>query len=351
MLLEIDITKRIGEFKSEMVCTLSNARCGVIGPSGSGKSTLMNMLAGLLEPDSGSISLNGKTLFDSAQGINLPPEKRRIGVVFQHAHLFPHMSVEKNLFYGSKRIPRGEKKIDPQQLIDALQLEPYLHRSVLKLSGGEKQRVALGRTILAGPDLILLDEPLTGLDSELKYQIIPHLRAVFREFSIPLLFISHSLQEMRMMTEQVLVVEQGILKSHLGTEEYARSSLGNGGKGYENLLELDLPQDLGDLLCYDWGGVPLMLLKTRNQRPGTFSLNARDILLFKKNPEATSVRNMLSCMVQSTYQTDWLVGVELDCGGNTLIAEIVPQSVEELGIRPGIEVVAAFKASAFMRLY
>lgn len=261
------------------------------------------------------------------------------------------MSVKKNLLYGLNRIPALERTIDPDQLLRVLQVDQLLDRRVRKLSGGERQRVALGRTILACPHLILLDEPLSGLDGTLKYQIIPHLQRVFAEFSIPMLFISHSLQELRMMTEEVIVMEQGAITRQLSTEELARTSLGNGGRGYTNLLQLDSPEDLGQLMGYRWGKTSLMLVKTEKSSAGQFALNSRDILLFKKHPEATSARNMLPCIVRKTYQTDWLVGVELDCGGNTLIAEIVPQSLEEMDIRPGSQLVAVFKASAFQRLY
>jgi len=153
------------------------------------------------------------------------------------------------------------------------------------------------------------------------------------------------------MTEDVLVMHKGRIANQLATEQLARTTLGSGVRGYTNLLDLDSPEDLGDLFSYRWGKVKLMLVKTNKTEGGQFSLGARDILLFKKHPEATSARNMLVCTVRKTYQTDWLVGVELDCQGNTLIAEIVPQSVEELNIRPGTEVVAIIKASAFQRLY
>lgn len=311
------------------------------------------MLAGLITPDAGRIVLNDRVLFDSTNKINLSPDKRRVGVVFQHAHLFHHMNVKGNLFYGSKRQKNKETDtMDPEQLLSVLQLDSLINRDITQLSGGEKQRVALGRTILANPELILLDEPLTGLDGKLKFQIIPYLQKVFSEFSIPLLFISHSLQEMRLMTEEVLVMDKGKIEKQLSTEELARSSLGTGGRGYINLLELGVPEDLGDLFAYPWGKVTLMLVKTSNASGGQFSLGGRDILLFKKHPEATSARNMLSCTVRSMYSTDdWLVGVELDCQGNTLIAEIVPQSVEEMGIQPGTEIVAVIKASAFERIY
>lgn len=351
MQLDVSLSKSFPGFKSSFDFSLTSSRCGVFGPSGNGKSTLMHLLAGLLEPDSGSIVLNDHPIYDSSMGINLPPEQRRIGVVFQHAHLFPHMSVSKNLFYGMKRIPASEREINPDSLITILQLENLLNRPVSKLSGGERQRVALGRTILACPKLILLDEPLSGLDSRLKYEIIPQLRKVFEEFSIPFLFISHSLQEMRMMTEEVLVIEQGRIAQQLSTEELARTSLGSGGRGYNNILELTEPEDVGKLLSYKWGEASLMLLKTQNQSAGTFCINSRDILLFKKDPEATSARNMLHCTVQNTYETDWLTGIELNCRGQTLIAEIVPQSLKELNLKPGSEIVAVFKASAFERLW
>ncbi|MBI9090943.1 MAG: molybdenum ABC transporter ATP-binding protein [Desulfobacterium sp.] len=239
MLMEVDVEKNFGDFQCRAAFSLRTEKCGVFGPSGSGKSTLMHMLAGLLEPDRGVIKLNGVTLFDRQAGINLPPEARRIGVVFQHAHLFPHMSVKKNLLYGMNRIPTVERSINPEQLINILQVEHLLDRRVSKLSGGERQRVALGRTILACPHLILLDEPLSGLDGTLKYQIIPHLRRVFAEFSIPMLFISHSLQEMRMMTDEVLIMEHGLIEKQIPTDELAPTRMDNGGRGYTNQLNLE----------------------------------------------------------------------------------------------------------------
>lgn len=351
MLLEVNVDKKYQGFSSRVDFSIAGDRCGVFGPSGSGKSTLMNMLAGLVNPDNGVIKLNGRTLFDSREKINVSVEKRKVGVVFQHAHLFPHMSVAQNLLYGMKRRKPGQPHIDPEQLVTVLHLENLLERRITRLSGGEKQRVALGRTILASPELILLDEPLTGLDHKLKYPIIRYLNKVFSEFSIPMLFISHSLQEMRMMTDEVLVMQEGRIENQLPAEELARSSLGTGGRGYMNLLQLDEPEDQGDLFHYRWGRTGLLLLKSADGGCGQFMLNGRDILLFKKHPEATSARNMLSCTVTGTYQAGWLVGVELDCQGNSLIAEIVPQSIEELGIWPGVELVAVIKASAFQKLH
>lgn len=351
MKLQVDIQKDFSNFKCRVAFQVDSDRCGVFGPSGSGKSTLMYLIAGLLNPDRGVIRLNDVDLFDSHAGLNLQPEKRRVGIVFQHSHLFPHMNVRKNLFYGRNRVSQEERIIKPDQLISMLRLDHLLDRGINRLSGGERQRVALGRTILANPRLILFDEPLSGLDGTLKYQIIPYLQRVLAEYSIPMLFISHSMQEMRMMTDQVIVMRDGRNEKPVSTEELARTRLGHGGRGFTNLLNLEGPKDIGHLMSYRWGDVDLLLVKSENPTSGRFALNSRDILLFKKHPEATSARNMLPCTVRRTYSTDWLVGIELDCQGNTLIVEIVPQSVKELGIEPGSEVIAVFKASAFRKLY
>ncbi len=219
MLLEVNVNKQIDDFNLHAEFKVSGTRCGIFGSSGSGKSTLMHILAGLLEPDSGRIVLDGIPLFDRENKINIPPQQRRVGVVFQHAHLFPHLNVQRNLLYGWRRTAPADREIAPESIIEILRLSPLLKRSVTTLSGGERQRVALGRTVLACPRLLLMDEPLTGLDEALKMQIIPYLQEVLNSFRIPLLFISHSLQEIEMMTDDVLVFSDGKLRQHLPTEE------------------------------------------------------------------------------------------------------------------------------------
>lgn len=218
----MDIKKRFADFELQVNCELAAGKCGVFGPSGSGKSTLMHILAGLLSPDEGRIVLDETILFDSDAGINLPPQQRRIGVVFQQAHLFPHMNVRGNLLYGWQRTAVARRQGTPEAIIEVLGLSPLLERRVTSLSGGERQRVALGRAMLACPRLILMDEPLNGLDQELKLQIIAYLDRVLTEFGMPLLFISHSLQEMELMTDEVLVLGQGTVQQHLNTDELLR---------------------------------------------------------------------------------------------------------------------------------
>jgi molybdate transport system ATP-binding protein len=310
----------------------------------------MNLLAGLLKPDRGRLCLNETVLFDGAAGINLTPEQRRVGVVFQQACLFPHLSVKRNLLYGYRRIPQSKRMIDPATLIEVLSLGPLLARNVHALSGGERQRVALGRTVLACPQLVLLDEPLTGLDAGLKYQIIPYLKSVFSEFSIPMIFISHSLNEMRLMTDTVLEFAQGQLLGQTSAEELARSRLGTGQDSYQNLLQLAAPRIEDGLYIYRWGDQPLTLTSDSADGEHIFQLAATDITLFRDRPTATSARNLLLCRVVKLFGSGNRVGVELDCGGQRLVSQVVKDAARDLQLKAGSEVFAVVKASAIKRL-
>ncbi len=351
MRLDVSLRKSFEGFAFQSEFRVEGERIGIFGRSGSGKSTLVHMLAGLLRPDSGEIRLDGRILYSSAEGIDVPPERRRIAVVFQHAHLFPHMSVLRNLLYGYKRIPKAERKIDPDALCRVLDLDRLLSRGVNTLSGGERQRVALGRAVLAAPSLILMDEPLTGLDEGLKYQIIPYLKSTFAEFGIPLLFISHSLNEMRLMTDRILEFESGRLMGETSGEELARRRMGTSQVGYINLLRLVRIGERDGLCTFRWGERELYLTSDACETGEVFELSSKDIMLFKRHPEAISARNLLPCRVTDVFEMDGRVGVELDCGGEKLVSEVVHPAVDELGIASGAEVFAAFKASAFRVLY
>lgn len=351
MKLTMSVNKRFGNFSLSTDFTISGDRTGIFGVSGSGKSTLVSLLAGLLQPDSGEISLGDFTLFSSDKRINLPPEQRRIAMVFQQHCLFPHLNVRSNLLYGYKRCPAGFRTVDYDRLVGVLQLDNLLNRDVTTLSGGEKQRVALGRAILANPRLLLMDEPLSALDDTLRFQIIPYLRSVSELFAIPYLFISHSLVEMRLMADTVLVVKDGRIIDQSSSEQLARNRMGNSQVGYINLLELS-GMVLKDRLCsYRWHGNELLVSSgDQDTAHGLFELSSKDIILFKKHPEAISARNLLQCTVAGLFQSGAKTGVELQCGTGRLIAEIVPDAARELGIEPGCLIHAAFKASAFRRL-
>lgn len=350
MKLSMTLNKRLGDFFLSTDVKVSGDRVGIFGASGSGKSTIVSMLAGLAKPDSGEIVLDGDCLFSSAEGINLRPEQRRIAMVFQQHCLFPHLNVRNNLLYGYKRSSAEYRTIDFDNLVVVLKLEGLLERGVNNLSGGEKQRVALGRAILANPRLLLMDEPLSALDDSLRFQIIPYLKSVSERFGIPYLFISHSLVEMRLMTDTVLAFEKGVMTGQTSSEQLARNRMGQSSAGYINLLKLGRPVAESGLFEYPWGTSRLLLSAGSDRECSTAELSSKEIILFKKHPEAISARNLLQCNVRSLFNSGRKIGIELDCAGNTLIAEVVQDAVNELNITPDSIIYAAVKASAFRML-
>lgn len=350
MQLSMAVRKDFGTFTLSADIQVSGDRVGIFGISGSGKSTLVSMLAGLLEPDNGEIILDGDPLFSSSARINLRPEQRRIAIVFQQHCLFPHLNVKNNLLYGFERCPAEYRTIDFSSLVSVLKLESLLERGVTNLSGGEKQRVALGRAILANPRLLLMDEPLSALDDSLRFQIIPYLRSVSEQFGIPYLFISHSLVEMRLMTDTVLVFEKGAIVAQSSSEQLARNRMGQSSAGYINLLTLGSPSASAGLFAYPWGAGQLLLSTGSDKETSLAELSSKDIILFKQHPEAISARNLLLCSVRNLFSSGRKIGVELDCAGSTLIAEVVQDAINELNITPGSTIYAAVKASAFRML-
>lgn len=351
MRLDVNVTKQQGSFLLDASFSLEGERCGLFGPSGSGKSTLIGIVAGMTSPDQGEVTLDGEILFSSEKRIALPPERRRIAVVFQHAHLFPHLSVRSNLLYGFKRCPAGERRIDLDAVVSALSLSGIIDRGVNNLSGGEKQRVGLGRALLSNPRLLLLDEPLSALDEDLKYRIIPYLRSVKEEFGVPFLFISHSLVEMRLMTERVLMMEKGRTVKSGTPEDLALSRMEKDRTGFINFLRLSSPRERNGLFVYRWGTGDLVLSVQTGEEERIFQLSSRDIILFRRNPEAISARNLILCRVTRLVPMGNKCGVELSCCGETLIAEVMAETAVELSLEPGIELFAAVKASAFRLLY
>ncbi|NTU44531.1 MAG: molybdenum ABC transporter ATP-binding protein [Chlorobiaceae bacterium] len=350
MRVRIDAEKKMGAFSLQMQADVSGERIGIFGESGSGKSTIVNLVSGLLKPDKGEIFIDDECLFSSKQKIDISPENRRIAIVFQHAMLFPHLSVKANLLYGYKRCSAENRRVRPEALINLLNLEPLLHRGVKHLSGGEKQRVALGRAILANPRLLLMDEPLSALDDKLRFQIIPYLRSASEEFGIPYLFISHSLTEMQLMTDQVLAVTSGQITETTTPERLARNSMAHSPNGYLNLLHLANPVIQSGLFSYRWGKNTLCISDGELSKESLFELSSREIILFKNHPEAISARNLLECRVTEMFNSDGRVGVVLSADGEKLVAEIVRPAADELDITTGSTLFAAIKASSFRRL-
>ena len=198
-------------FNLEVSLELNQHVTAIFGPSGSGKSTLLSLIAGITQPNSGRIFIDGECVFDSQSGINKPVQQRRVGLVFQDGRLFPHMSVEQNLNYAFKLNAHQKQLIQPAEIMQLLALETLKKQQPHQLSGGEKQRVALGRALLSSPKLLMLDEPLASLDEKLKQQILPYLKLVAENINIPMLYVSHSMDEILQLTSDIIYIENGAI--------------------------------------------------------------------------------------------------------------------------------------------
>ena len=206
-MLRLDLQLRRGDFRLQVDQTIAARVCAIVGPSGAGKTSLLEAVAGLARPESGRIELDGVTLFDAAAGIDLPPERRQLGYVFQDGALFPHLNVAGNLRYGLRR--RQGAGPAWSEVVEVLGLAGLLARPVTSLSGGERQRVGLGRALLAAPRLLLLDEPLASLDAELKLRILSFLARGVEAFGVPVLYVSHSTRELLELAEHAVLLVSG----------------------------------------------------------------------------------------------------------------------------------------------
>lgn len=208
-MIEIKAKLQRKHFNFDVSLKIETHVTAIFGPSGSGKSTLLNLIAGITQPNSAFIAIDEEIVFDSETGINKPIYERRVGFVFQDGRLFPHMSVEQNLMYAFKLNRYHKQLIQPAEIMQLLALDVLKDQQPHQLSGGEKQRVAIGRALLSSPKLLLLDEPLASLDDKLKQQILPYLKLVTENINIPMLYVSHSKDEIFQLTNDVIQLQDG----------------------------------------------------------------------------------------------------------------------------------------------
>jgi molybdate transport system ATP-binding protein len=217
-MLAVDVEKRLGEFVLNATFESESGVTALFGPSGSGKTSIANMVSGLVAPDRGRILIDGEPVYDSAQNINVPAYKRRVGYVFQDGRLFPHMSVARNLDYGRwmSRLDRDEAQL--RRVVDMLDIGPLLRRRPGALSGGERQRVALGRGLLMKPRLLVLDEPLASLDAARKREILPYLVRLRDETKLPMIYVSHDAAEVKALASHIVMLDEGRVAKTGGTD-------------------------------------------------------------------------------------------------------------------------------------
>jgi molybdate transport system ATP-binding protein len=347
MSLDVFLRHRVGAFALDAAFVARGNVTALFGPSGSGKSTIVAAIAGLLRPRQGRIVLDGRVLSD-APTIFVPAERRRIAVVFQDARLFPRMSVRDNLLFGWRRAETKADAATISHIIDLLGLAPLLARRPGGLSGGEKSRVALGRALLASPEMLLLDEPLASLDAARRGEILPYLEKLAREVKLPMLYVSHQVEEVARLADEIVVIESGRVKAQgpvfdLLTDVDAIAGVPPLGAVFEAAVQAHHGDGLS-VLAFDGGVLYVRRLPHSVGARVRVRLRAEDIMLALKQPEAISANNVLACSVKTIRTNGEEADVQLLCGKTRLVARITTSSRARLKLEPGTVVFAIVKS-------
>jgi molybdate transport system ATP-binding protein len=353
-MIRIAVRKRLSAFDLDVDLALPEEAVAVFGPSGAGKSTLLNCVAGLVKPDSGSISIDGEVLFDTASGINMPAERRGFGLVPQDGLLFPHRSVKENLLYGYRRVRGRQRKIELEEVVEILEIEQLLSRKPGTLSGGEAQRVALGRALLASPRMLLFDEPLASVDQPLKRRILPYLKLAISHFKLPALYVSHDQLEVTSIANHIAVLRGGRIVASgpfsriIDEPEVYRTFTREGvNNSLDGALEDNLPR-YGYSVVRVGGAV--FKVPPVEVEPGSqigLVIRANDIILSRERPGKISARNALGGEVRSFANVGGLILVHVDVGCE-LIVELTPDAASELLLAEGTEVWVLIKSNAIL---
>ncbi|HEY7904291.1 MAG TPA: molybdenum ABC transporter ATP-binding protein [Casimicrobiaceae bacterium] len=356
-MLDVDIEQSLGDFRLAARFATEAPVTGVFGRSGAGKTSLVNAIAGVTRPERGHIRVGDNWLFDAARGVDLPSPRRRVGYVFQDALLFPHLSVRANLHYGQRLRPVVERFIDAARVIDVLGLATLLDRRPASLSGGEKQRVAIGRALLAQPRILLLDEPLASLDLPRKTEILDYIERLRDAFRIPIVYVSHAVPEITRLADAVVVLSEGRCIAAGDVDEVmGRVDLRPFTGRYEAgaVIEATVTaHDTGDRLTtlgFSGGELIVPGLDAAIGSRVRARIRARDVSLAVQRPAGISILNVLHGRVTSIQQGEGPVAdVALAVGDAAIVAQITRRSLAQLGIREGIDIHALVKAVSFDR--
>ncbi|MDK1386116.1 molybdenum ABC transporter ATP-binding protein [Sinorhizobium sp. 8-89] len=354
MSLEVEARHRVGAFTIDAAFTSDGSVTALFGRSGSGKTSLINIIAGLLRPDSGRIVLDGDVIADSERRIFTPIHRRRFGYVFQEARLFPHMSVRKNLAYGRWFAGAEESASQFGRVVEMLGIGHLLDRRPSTLSGGERQRVAVGRALLASPRLLLMDEPLAALDEARKAEILPYLERLRDETRIPIVYVSHSVAEVARLAERVIMIENGRVKASgdaaaVLSQPAAAHAMDwrEAGALLEGVVE---SHDSTHNLTVVRAGQCLVRVPQLFVPPGhsvRLHIAARDVMLATVRPEGISALNVFEGTVTDLSPDEkGSIDVRVQCGGNVILARITALSRDALQLVPGKPVHAIIKTVA-----
>ncbi len=355
MSLLVDIAHRQGSFGIEARFESAGRLTALFGPSGSGKTTLINMIAGLVRPRTGRIVVDDRVLVDSEAGFFVPRHKRRIGMVFQDARLFPHLSVASNLRYGRWFTPAAERYADMKAVVELLGIGQLLDRRPAKLSGGEKQRVAIGRALLASPKLLLMDEPLASLDEARKAEIMPYIERLRDETKIPIVYVSHSIAEVARLASDVVMLAQGKVAAFGPTTEIMRrldllpaEERGEGGAVLD-MKVLRHDENFGmSVLGSAAGEIRVPRLAIAPGAPVRIRIRARDVMVATERPAGLSALNILPGEIVAIGRGEGPTAeISIDCSGSVVLARITEQSRQALKLDVGGKVFAVVKTVSF----
>ena len=353
-MIDVDLKKRVPGFALDVAFANAKGITALFGRSGSGKSMTLGLIAGLARPDRGHVRLGATTLLDTESRIHVPMHRRRVGLVFQDSHLFPHLSVRRNLLFGRWFAPRDARDVDFDAVIETLGIAALLGRSPGGLSGGERQRVAIGRALLAGPRLLLLDEPLAALDRPRRLEILPLIERLRDEFAIPIVYVSHALEEVVRLAAHVVVLEGGRVTAAGAPEavlgatrratddpRFGRASIVTAIAGaYDDAFGLTALEHAAGTL---W-------LAGRAGPPGTkvrALVRANDVSLAPGDPGPLTIRSALAGRIGTIVPDGPLAAVTVTLvGGDELVALVTRRAVHDLRLADGVPVRALVKTVA-----
>ncbi len=353
---EVDIKLPRKNFDVIIKECFSDGITGIFGPSGSGKTSLLQSISGLTTPKSGRITIGGRVVFDSEKKINIPVNKRNIGYVFQEGRLFPHMTVEKNLLYGLKKTEH--KKVSFDEVVELLNLSHLLKSKPAQISGGERQRTALGRSLLSSPDILLLDEPFSAVDMSLRNQILPFIIRIQQKVNVPILVVSHDLPDILKLTSTIFVVKGGSCIGHGAyydlLKEKAISSIFGAGSIVNSIdmTVLNTNPNSG-LTMLGWRGTENEVLISCEKSKANYLegqkikifINADDIALSTEKSNTISIQNQVFGTIDEIISKGPTLLCIIDAGFK-LVVEITAESQRRMGIYKGGNVWCLFKSVA-----
>jgi molybdate transport system ATP-binding protein len=356
-MLNVDVQRRLGSLELAARFETGARVTSLFGRSGAGKTSVVNMIAGLLRPDRGRIEVDGQVLFDSAAGVDVPAQRRRVGYVFQEGRLFPHLTVRRNLLYGHALVPAVERYAELDHIAQLLGLEDLLERRPGELSGGEKQRVAIGRALLSSPRVLLFDEPLASLDVHRREEILRYLELLRDEVRIPIVYVSHAVDEVVRLADTVVLMAGGKVVALGDVEEVmGRPDLRPAGGMFEggaiidaHVASQDMEYDLATL-TFDGGSLTVANLDALVGEHVRVRVRARDVSIALDLPRRISIQNVLRGRIAAIgEERNGVVDVSIAVGRAMLRSRVTRRAAEQLALAPGMEVYALIKAVSLDR--